>query len=171
MAQGIATTLLMSSIGGSQNKGLNIEQLKLCMLRPSAFQHSEINNALNKLEQVAYYLYSTNVGAKTYWFQAKPNINILINSAKSEISAADVKAEILKRLNNQINSNGQLRILINPSGDVPEQKTLTLVILSPDYATQINSINKKVENYVEQIATKKEAHSAFPEYNILSDLL
>ena len=102
-----------------------------------------------------------NVGAKTYWFQAKPNINILINSAKSEISAADVKAEILKRLNNQINSNGQLRILINPSGDVPEQKTLTLVILSPDYATQINSINKKVENYVEQIATKKEAHSAF----------
>lgn len=155
LAQGIATTLLMSSIGGSQNKGLNIEQLKLCMLRPSAFQHSEINNALNKLEQVAYYLYSTNVGAKTYWFQAKPNINILINSAKSEISAADVKAEILKRLNNQINSNGQLRILINPSGDVPEQKTLTLVILSPDYATQINSINKKVENYVEQIATKK----------------
>ena len=28
LAQGIATTLLMSSIGGSQNKGLNIEQFK-----------------------------------------------------------------------------------------------------------------------------------------------
>ena len=67
------------------------------MLRPSAFQHSEINNALNKLEQVAYYLYSTNVGAKTYWFQAKPNINILINSAKSEISSSRCpKLEILK---------------------------------------------------------------------------
>ena len=151
----IGTSLLMGSIGGSQSKGLSIEQLKLCMLRPSAFQHSEINNALNKLERVAYYLYATNVGTKSYWFQAKPNINILINSAKSEVSANDVKAEILKRLNSQINGNSQLRVLINPSSDVPEQKTLTLVILSPDYATQATSISKKVENYVEQIATKK----------------
>ena len=45
--------------------------------------------------------------------------------------------------------------MINPSSDVPEQKTLTLVILSPDYATQATSISKKVENHVEQIATKK----------------
>ena len=155
LAQGIATTLLMSSVGGSQSRGLSIEQLKLCMLRPAAFQHSEINSALNKLEQVAYYLYATNVGTKNFWFQAKPNINILINSAKSEISAADVKAEILKRLNNQISSNSQLRVLINPSSDVPEQKSLTLVVLSPDYATQATAISKKVENYVEQIATKK----------------
>ena len=55
LAQGIATTLLMSSIGGSQNKGLSMEQLKLCMLRPSAFQHSEINNALNKDYQAFYF--------------------------------------------------------------------------------------------------------------------
>lgn len=155
LAQGIATTLLMSSVGGSQSKGLGIEQLKLCMLRPAAFQHSEINNALNKLEQVAYYLYATNVGTRNYWFQAKPNINILINSAKSEISVADVKVEILKRLNSQINGNSRLRILINPSGDVPEQKSLTLIVLSPDYATQVNNISKKVQEYVEQISTKK----------------
>lgn len=155
LAQGIATTLLMSSVGDSQSKGLSIEQLKLCMLRPAAFQHSEINNALNKLEQVAYYLYVTNVGTKNYWFQAKPNINILINSVKSGISANDVKAEILKRLNNQINSNSQLRILINPSGDVPEQKSLTLVILSPEYATQANNTSKKTKNHIEQIAIKK----------------
>ena len=48
LAQGIATTLLMGSIGGSQSKGLSIEQLKLCMLRPSAFQHSEINKAFHR---------------------------------------------------------------------------------------------------------------------------
>ena len=155
LAQGIATTLLMSSIGGSQNKGLSMEQLKLCMLRPSAFQHSEINNALNKLEQVAYYLYSTNAGTKNYWFQAKPNVNILINGAKSEISINDVKAEIVKRLNSQVSGNSQLRILVNPSGDIPEQKSLTLIIFGPDYATQASSIRKKVENHIEQIATKK----------------
>lgn len=125
------------------------------MLRPSAFQHSEINNALNKLEQVAYYLYSTNAGTKNYWFQAKPNVNILINGAKSEISINDVKAEIVKRLNSQVSGNSQLRILVNPSGDIPEQKSLTLIIFGPDYATQASSIRKKVENHIEQIATKK----------------
>jgi hypothetical protein len=155
LAQGIATTLLMSSIGDLQNKGLSIEHLKLCMLRPSAFQHSEINNALNKLEQVAYYLHATNVGVKNYWFQAKPNINILVNKAKSEITPADVNAEILKRLNAQINGNSQLRVLINPSSDIPEQKSLTLVILSPNYATQANNVSKKVNDYIEQIALKK----------------
>jgi hypothetical protein len=155
LAQGIATTLLMNSIGDLQNKGLSIEQIKLCMLRPSAFQHSEINNALNKLEQVAYYLHVTNVGTRNYWFQAKPNINILVNKAKSEITLADVNAEVLKRLNAQINGNSQLRVLIAPSNDIPEQKSLTLVILSPDYATQANSISKKVQHYVEQIALKR----------------
>lgn len=155
LAEGIATTLLMSSVGGAQNKGMNIEQLKLCLLRPAAFQHSEINNALNKLEQVAYYLYSTNIGTRSYWFQAKPNVNILINSAKSEISLPEVNTEILKRLNAQTNSNSQLKVLINPSNDIPEQKSLTLIILGPEYATQSHNISKKVQNYVEQIATKK----------------
>ncbi|MCD8261448.1 MAG: DUF499 domain-containing protein [Bacteroides sp.] len=155
LTQGIATTLLMSSIGDLQNKGLNIEQLKLCMLRPNAFNHSEINNALNKLEQVAFYLYSTNVGTRNYWFQAKPNINILVNKAKSDVNKEDIKAEILKRLHTQTHSTSQLRILINHSEDVPEQKSLTLVILGPDYATQANPINGKVKTYIKQIATKK----------------
>lgn len=155
LAEGIATTLLMGSVGGAQNKGMSIEQLKLCMLRPAAFQHSEINNALNKLEQVAYYLYSTNVGTRSYWFQAKPNVNILINSAKSEVSLPEVNTEILKRLNAQTNSNSQLKILINPSNDIPEQKSLTLIILGPEYATQRNNIAHKVQKHVEQIATQK----------------
>ena len=155
LAESIATTLLMSSVGRAQNKGMNIEQLKLCLLRPAAFQHSEINNALNKLEQVAYYLYSTNIGTRSYWFQAKPNVNILINSAKSEISLPEVNTEILKRLNSQTNSNSQLKVLINPSNDIPEQKSLSLIILGPEYATQSHNVSKKVQNYVEQIATKK----------------
>ena len=79
LTQGIATTILMASLGNLQNKGLTIEELKLCILKPSAFNHSEVNSALNKLEQVAHYLYSTNVGSRSYWFQSKPNINILVN--------------------------------------------------------------------------------------------
>ena len=48
-----------------------------------------------------------------------------------------------------------MKVLINPSNDIPEQKSLTLIILGPEYATQSHNVSKKVQNYVEQIATKK----------------
>ena len=155
LTQGIATTILMASLGNLQNKGLTIEELKLCILKPSAFNHSEVNSALNKLEQVAHYLYSTNVGSRSYWFQSKPNINILVNQAKAEISQADISGEIINRLNAQTRNVSKIKVLVNPANDIPEQKSLTLVILGPEYATQPGSINTKTKKQVEQIAQNK----------------
>lgn len=145
----------MASLGNLQNKGLTIEELKLCILKPSAFNHSEVNSALNKLEQVAHYLYSTNVGSRSYWFQSKPNINILVNQAKAEISQADISGEIINRLNAQTRNVSKIKVLVNPANDIPEQKSLTLVILGPEYATQPGSINTKTKKQVEQIAQNK----------------
>ena len=134
LTQGIATTLLMASVGAKQNKGLDIKQLKLCVLRPKAFNHNDIDGALNKLEQVAHYLYSTKVGGATYWFESKANINILIAQAKSEVKKEDVEAEIIKRLKNSASFIHEINVLVCPTGDVPEQKQLTLVILPPSIA-------------------------------------
>lgn len=49
LTQGIATTLLMASVGVKQ-KGLSIKELKLCLLRPKTFNHNDVDGALNKLE-------------------------------------------------------------------------------------------------------------------------
>ena len=134
LTQGIATTLLMASVGARQNKGLDIKQLKLCVLRPKAFNHNDIDGALNKLEQVAHYLYSSKVGGATYWFESKANINILIAQAKAEVKKEDVEAEIVSRLKTSANFIHELNVLVCPTGDVPEQKQLTLVILPPRLA-------------------------------------
>ena len=155
LTQGIATTILMASLGNLQNKGLTIEELKLCTLKPSAFNHSEVNSALSKLEQVAHYLYSTNVGSRSYWFQSKPNINILVNQAKAEIKHTDISGEIINRLNAQTRNVPGLKVLINPTDDIPEQKSLTLVILGPEYATQPGNMNPKTQKQIEQIAQNK----------------
>ena len=53
LTQGIATTLLMASVGVKQ-KGLSIKELKLCLLRPKTFNHNDVDGALNKLEPVSY---------------------------------------------------------------------------------------------------------------------
>jgi len=152
LTQGIATTLLLASFGPTQNKGINIADLKLCVLKPASFNHNDVNGALDKLETVAHYLYSGNVGDKCYWFHTKPNINILINQAKAEISRDAQYAEIIRRLESVSRSVKTFRVLVNPTGDIPEQKSLTLIVLPPVSASNFTNINPKTINEVKDIA-------------------
>ena len=156
LTQGIATTLLMASVGARQNKGLDIKRLKLCVLRPKAFNHNDVDGALNKLEQVAHYLYSSRVGITTYWFESKANINILIAQAKAEVKVEDLNAEIINRLKNSSTFIHEINVLVCPTGDVPEQKQLTLVILPPTVAVPTGGVvPDKVVNTIKNIAMKR----------------
>lgn len=156
LTQGIAATLLMSSIGSSNRKGLTIREIKQCLIKPDSFNHNDVNAALNKLEGVAHYLYSTaSVGEKVYWFQTKPNVNILVNKAKSNITDNEVMTEIEARLRKANASSQKLKVLVNPSSEIPEQKSLTLVVLSPRYAIPTGSGYGQAEQYIKNIALKK----------------
>lgn len=153
LTQGIATTLLMASVGARQNKGLNLKQLKLCVLRPKAFNHNDVDGALNKLEQVAHYLHTAKIGVATYWFESRANINVLLSQAKSEIKADEISAEIVKMLQESTRLVSELKILVNPSTEVPEQKQLTLAIMRPEYAMPIGGKpTQLLEKAVEAIA-------------------
>lgn len=156
LTQGIATTLLMASVGDNQHKGLSIEHLKLCVLRPNAYSHFLIDTSISKLEGVAHYLYTSNLGSKTFWFQSKPNINILINQAKAEVSKSEIDTEILSYLNKSKQFISNINVLIAPTADVPEQKKLTLVVLPPNLAVPIaGEIPFNVRSYIENIAFKR----------------
>ncbi len=155
IAQGISTTVMLASIGGHQSVGIDIKELKLCMMRPAAFNHSFIDTALGKLETSAHYLYSSHVGDAKYWFEARPNVNILLNQAKSDIASSAIKTEIKNRL---VAGTGYLsnfsKIMIEPSADIPEQKNLALVIFGPD-ALAAATLNEGVKAKIKKIATTK----------------
>lgn len=156
LTQGIAATLLMSSIGSSNRKGLTMKEIKQCLIKPDSFNHNDINAALNKLEGVAHYLYSTaSVGEKLYWFQTKPNVNILVNKAKANITDNEVMTEIETRLRNANASSPKLKVLVSPSSEIPEQKSLTLVVISPRYLVPTGEGAGQAEQYIKNIALKK----------------
>jgi hypothetical protein len=155
LTQGIANTILLASIGTPTNNGITIKELKLCMLKPNAFNHNDIDGALNKYEQVAHYLHYSNIGEKRYWFHSKPNINIILNQAKTEISNDEIRAEIVKRLKNSCAFITDPKTLIAPTSDIPEQKALTLVVLDPIYAVPIDRLSPTVETYVKNNALKR----------------
>jgi Protein of unknown function (DUF499) len=156
LAQGLATTILLGTFGSKgQNKGMGVDELKLCMVRPNGFNHNVINSRLDELEANAYYLYYSNTNPKRYWFETTPNINILINQAKQNIAQADIQAEITKRLVEQTKKVDLFHILVAPSEDIPEQHRPTLVILNSTHFTQRDELSPTTRQWIERIATKK----------------
>lgn len=157
LAESIASVALLNSFGtDGANRGVSIADIKLNLLEPDGFNHNSINGALDELESSAYYLYYAQTGAnKRYWFHTNPNLNILINQVKNDVQPTDIEAEILKRINEKSRAVQSFNVLVNPSGDVPEQTKLTLIILSPQYRADVNGIEKNTEDYIKRIATKK----------------
>jgi hypothetical protein len=158
IACGIASTILLGSFGAtSSNKGISIKEIKLCTLKPNAYNHNSVNGALDLMEGHAHYLYHTSAGVsdKRYWFHTKPNINILINQAKNEIKEPELNTEILKRINIKTNSITLFNVLVAPSEDIPEQQKPTLVILGPEHYANPETVNGKTKPYIKKLATKK----------------
>ncbi|MDQ3799986.1 MAG: DUF499 domain-containing protein [Acidobacteriota bacterium] len=157
LAEGISSVILMNSFGtDGANRGVSIKDIKINLLEPDSFNHNLINSALDELEAAGYYLYYAQTGSdKRYWLHTKPNINILINQAKADINNNDIEAEILKRINEKSRYVQPFNTLVHPTGDVPEQQKLTLVVLNPQFHADERNIAENTKKYIEQIATKK----------------
>lgn len=158
LTQSLASVILMNSFGSDgANKGVSVPELKLNLLQPEGFNHNNINGALDELESNAYYLYYTqsSVSGKRYWFNTKPNINILINQAKGDIKEHDVQAEIIRRIKDKTNNISIFNVLVDPAGDIPEQMRPTLIVLGPNHMANPSHVNGHTKPFIEQIATKK----------------
>lgn len=156
LTQGIAATVLLGTFGSKgQNKGVGIDEIKLCMVKPDGFNHNDINGAMDRMEGNAHYLYYSSTGIKRYWFDTTPNVNILINQAKGDIKNPDITAEILRRVIEKSRGIQLFNTLVNPSEDIPEQMKPTLVILSPQYLANPTEVNGKTKPIIEKLATKK----------------
>ncbi|MBK6701489.1 MAG: ATP-binding protein [Saprospiraceae bacterium] len=156
ITQGIAATVLLGTFGSKgQNKGVGIDEIKLCMVKPDGFNHNDINGAMDRMEGNAHYLYYSSTGQKRYWFDTTPNVNILINQAKGDIKNPDITAEILRRVIEKSRGIQLFNTLVNPSEDIPEQMKPTLVILSPQYLANPSEVNGTTKPIIEKLATKK----------------
>jgi hypothetical protein len=156
ITQGVAATILLGTFGSKgQNKGVGIDEIKLCMVKPEGFNHNDINGALDRMEGNAHYLYYSSTGQKRFWFDTTPNVNILINQAKGDVKNPDVVAEILKRISEKTRLIQLFNVLVSPSEDIPEQMRPTLIILSPKYLATSTEVNGNTKPVIEKLATKK----------------
>ena len=157
LATAVTTTVLMASIGASTQKGLSLKQLKLCLLKPDAFQHIDIDSTVNQLENIVHYMYRSSIGnEQSYWFQSKPNINILINQAKGDVKEDEIYGEVMQMVKQSVSSVAKVKVLVDPTGDVPEQKQLTFVVMHPKYTVAAGgNVSRSAELTIKQMAQMK----------------
>ncbi len=155
LTQGISTTIFLNTFGSSgQNKGITIKELKLQLLMPDSFNHNSINSSLDELQNKAYYLYYSPAGGseQRFWYHTKPNLNILVNNALSDIRDGRIESDIVQRIEDRVGRVTKFRVIANPQGDIPEQKSPTLIVLHPSI---YHNGNRGFEKTIKEIALKK----------------
>ena len=155
LTQGVATAIFLNSFGSKGvNRGITVKELKLQLLVPGGFNHNSINTSLDELQNKAYYLYYSQTGAseQRFWFHTKPNLNILINNALSDIKTERIESQIVNLLEERSSKVTKIRTIVNPKADVPELKSPTLIIMHPKLS---HNGNKELESAIREIALKR----------------
>jgi hypothetical protein len=148
IAQGLATAALLGSFGGKGDRsGFSSKDLKLACSR-HGLNWSYTDGALLELENRCFYLHSVGAGSlgKRYWFGTKPTLNKLLVQYRQQCSNLNFDDQILEALRTEsqksLGAAVTWRVVVNPEPDLPEQKTLTLLVLPPSFAWGDNGNGK-----------------------------
>ncbi len=138
ISEGLASAVLLGSFGGQgERAGYSTKDLKLSVGRPG-LNWGYTDGALLALEDRAFYLHTASSGnqGKRYWFGTKPTLTKLLVQYRNQFATQTFDAEIVETLRQQTKdlkvAPATWRVLVNPEADLPEQKSLTLLIMSPD---------------------------------------
>lgn len=161
IGQGLAAAILLGSFGGQgQKSGFSAKDLKLACSRPG-LNWNYTDGALLELENRCFYLHFTSAGSlgKRYWFGTKPTLNKLVVQYRQNTQGQDFDSDVLDALKKHANSpvlgGATWRVLVNPEADLPEQKTLTLLVFPPTLAWADDEASKEaVRKRVRELSGK-----------------
>lgn len=140
VAEGVAATVLLGSFGGQgERAGLSSKEVRWCVGRPD-LNWGYTDGALLALEERAFYLHSAAAGnhGKRYWFGTKPTLTKLLVQYRGQFAALDFDNEIVEtwqaETKNLRMEPATWRVIVSPLADLPEQKVLSLLIMTPTCA-------------------------------------
>lgn len=139
IVEGLASAILLGSFGGQAEKaGYSTKDIKFCVGRPG-LNWGFIDGALLALDERAFFLHGASAGSqgKRYWFGTKPTLNKLVAQYRMQMSSQDFDADIIEALREQgqrSKGSATWQVLVAPEADLPEQKSLTLLVMPPDLA-------------------------------------
>ena len=144
IGQGLASAILLGSFGGQGGRsGFSAKDLKLACSR-YGLNWNYTDGALLELENRCFYLHTTTAGSlgKRYWFGTKPTLNKLVVQYRQQMAKESFDEAILEDLRAEsqkgAHAGATWRVIVNSAEDLPEQKSLTLLVLPPSLAWDEN---------------------------------
>jgi hypothetical protein len=161
IGQGLASAILLGSFGGQGGRsGFSSKDLKLACSK-QGLNWNYADGALLELENRCFFLHTATAGnlGKRYWFGTKPTLNKLVVQYRQQSAREDFKEGILEdlRVESQKGMSGGAtwRVIVNPGEDLPEQKSLTLLVLPPSLTWDENGGAKDaIQTHVKSISTR-----------------
>jgi len=161
IGQGLAAAILLGSFGGQGGRsGFSSKDLKLACSKHGV-NWNYTDGALLELENRCFYLHTATAGSlgKRYWFGTKPTLNKLVVQYRQQMAKGNFDEEILEDLRAEsqksLLAGATWRVIVNPSEDLPEQKSLALLVLPPSLAWDENGGGRSaVEERVKAISAR-----------------
>ena len=135
-------------------RGLELERIALGCSQPGQ-QVSLFKDALKRLSDRLHYL---NSGNNRYWFDTRPNLRREMEERKRRFEdKEDIFPAIKDRVQKQISNGvfGGVHVFTS-SGDIPDDWTLRLVVLSPEAVFSKSGVNLAVDRALDILKTRGE---------------
>lgn len=129
----VARTIYMGSAptARTKNPGIDERNIKLGCVQPGE-SVATFEDALRRLTDKSTHLY---VDRSRFWFSTQPSVTRLAQDRSAQINEADVWEELKQRLraDRKRGDLSAVHAVPETSGDIPDEDTVRMVILGPDY--------------------------------------
>ncbi|MDE2644924.1 MAG: DUF499 domain-containing protein [Bacteroidota bacterium] len=159
IGEGVASAILLGSFGGQGGRsGFSSKDLQIACSR-WGLNWNYTDGALLELEDRCFYLHAVIAGSqrKRYWFGTRPTLNKLVVQYRQQGAKENFTDQIIENLRAE-SRKGSLadstwRVIVAPAEDLPEQRSLALLILPPSLAWDENTVaNDAIQEYVKSIS-------------------
>ena len=151
VATGIATSIFFYSFSGGEKKGVTIPRLKLAFLW-NDIPPTIVNEVVKRLEDELWYLH---VEKDLYYFNNIVGLNKVIIDKEEAISEEDIQEKVREIIGRPTSNYFEVFVWPknNSVSDIPDNKRLKLVILSPYMAYDPSSKESKqnIVNFMQNI--------------------
>ncbi len=149
VATGLASSAFFYSFSGAEKKGITLPRLRLAFLR-EGIPPAIVGDAIKRLEDELWFLHFEK---NLYCFKNQPNLNRVIIDKEEADNDPDMEEEIEKRIKEVAGTDFGVFLWPKTNTDIPDNKRLKLVILSPKYPARSPS----TRDFIQDLLTR---HSA-----------
>jgi hypothetical protein len=155
----VAATIFFESNGGCTRTEATVPEIRLAAGRPNL----NIGNVETVLEALTAECYYLTINKNRYKFGIHPNLNKILADRRASVKSEDIDkcvGDAVKKLFARQRGGIQIVHFPKKSGDLANQPTLTLVVLSPERSKQDKETVAFVESIIREVGASARTYKS-----------